>query len=100
RLAFMAASKIITQGSPREIKSQLVGQVIEIKAKKIQDAYWDLSNHMEHWRIAIFSGSMRVLLENAQDDLEGIKSLLQEFGCGIESIRPIPCSLEEAFIDI
>jgi len=100
RLAFMATSKIITQGSPREIKSRLVGQVIEIKAQKLQEAYRNLSNHMDHWRIAIFSGSMRVLLENAQDDLEGIKSLLQESGCGIESIRPIPCSLEEAFIEV
>lgn len=100
RLAFMAASKIITQGSPREIKSQLLGQVIEIKAENLQDAYLHLSSHMDHWRIAIFGGSIHVLLENAQNDLESVKSRLQESGCGIQSIRPIPCSLEDAFIDV
>jgi ABC-2 type transport system ATP-binding protein len=90
RLAFMSTSKIVEEGSPHEIKSKFHGQIIEIKT----------NNHLDHWRLTIFSDSIHVLLENSDNDLKNIKSILQNAQCNIESIRAIPCSLEDAFIDV
>ncbi len=100
RLAFMSAGKLVTEGSPQQIKSQLPGQVIEIKASNTQDAYGILSTRLDHWRVSIFGDSIHVLIENSQNGVEGIKSVLQEGHCEIKSIRPIACSLEDAFIDV
>lgn len=100
RLAFMSASKIVTQGSPREIKAQLPGQVIEIATKNIQDTYLSLSSQLEPWRVSIFGSSIHILLENSGDGLENVQSILQKSGCKINSLRPIACSLEDAFIDV
>jgi ABC-2 type transport system ATP-binding protein len=100
RLAFMADSKIVAAGSPREIKSQLRGQVIEIKTNDTQGAFLTLSSHLEHWQVSVFGDSIHVLTENSQGGLASIKSILQEGGCEIRSIRPIACSLEDAFIDV
>ncbi len=100
RLAFMSAGKIVTEGSPQQIKSQLLGQVIEIKTSNTQDAYWTLSSHLDHWRVSVFGDSIHVLLESLPNDLESIKSILQEAKCEVKSIRPIACSLEDAFIDV
>jgi ABC-2 type transport system ATP-binding protein len=100
RLAFMSTSKIVEEGSPHEIKSKFHGQIIEIKTNNIQSAFTALSNHLDHWRLTIFSDSIHVLLENSDNDLKNIKSILQNAQCNIESIRAIPCSLEDAFIDV
>ena len=100
RLAFMSAGKIVAEGSPHQIKSQLPGQVIEVKTSNNQDAYWTLSSHLEHWRVSVFGDSIHVLTDDSQNGLENIKSILQEGQCEIKSIRPIACSLEDAFIDV
>ena len=100
RLAFMSASKIITQDSPRKIKSDLLDQVIQIKTSNIQDAYRALDSRLDHWRVSVFGDAIHVFMEKSQPGLESITSALQEARCEIESIRPIACSLEDAFIDV
>jgi len=100
RLAFMADSKIVTQGSPREIKNQLLGQLIEVKASNAQEAYLALTSHLDHWRVSVFGDSIHVLIEDSENGLESIKSILLNSACEIQSIRPIACSLEDAFIDL
>jgi ABC-2 type transport system ATP-binding protein len=100
RLAFMAASKIVTQGSPGEIKSQVLGQVIEIKTSNTQEVYWTLSSHLDHGSVSVFGDSIHVLIENSPNALKSVELILQEAQCEVRSIRPIACSLEDAFIDI
>lgn len=100
RIAFMAASKIITQGSSREIKSRVLSQVIEIKTNNAQSVYVFLSSRLDHWRVSVFGDSIHVLMENSQGDLETVKAMLQECQCDVDSVRMIPCSLEDAFIDL
>ncbi len=100
RLAFLVASKIVTQGSPREIKSQFLGQVIEVTTDNTQAVYSELIVHLDHWRVSIFAGSIHVLLENSQAGVASVTSMLKEVRCDIKSIRLIPCSLEDAFVDV
>jgi ABC-2 type transport system ATP-binding protein len=99
-LAFMSASKIITQDSPRKIKADLLDQVIEIKTSGIQEAYRALESRLADWRVSVFGDSIHVFIEKSQNGFESITSALHEAGCEIESLRPIACSLEDAFIDV
>lgn len=100
RLAFMDASKIVTQGSPREIKSHFLGQVIEVRAENVLEVNSALSGHLDQCRVSTHGGCLHVLLETMQNGVETVQSMLQDTGCATTSIRPIPCSLEDAFIDI
>jgi ABC-2 type transport system ATP-binding protein len=99
-LAFMANGEIVTEGSPGEIKARLPGQVVEIVTKNTQDAYLALISHLEPWRVSIFGRSIHVLLEDSDSGIKSVKSILQKGNCEIKSIRPIACSLEDAFIDV
>jgi len=96
RMSLMADSKIVAQGSPSEIKSQCQGSLFQLKADNTQAAYLKLSENMDPWRISIFGDSIHILLDN-ESDLPKVKNLL---GSGNTNLKPIPFSLEDAFIDI
>ncbi len=100
RLAFMAGGKIITQGSGSEIKSQLQGQVMEVKTYNTQDGYRSLSSALGHRPVSVFGDSIHVLVDNLEQGTQAITTILRKAGCETKSIRPIACSLEDAFIDI
>ena len=100
RMAFMASSRIVAQGSPQELKSLSDGELFEIKTDNTQLAFKLLSEQLEHWRVSIFASDLHVLLDDSKSELEKVQSILKEAGCEPNSIRPIAFSLEDAFIDI
>jgi len=100
RMAFMASSQIVAQGSPQELKAMPEGELFEIKSSSNQAAYQALSQALDHWRVSIFGSNLHVLLDNAQAEVESLKSILSSAGVTVESIRQIEFSLEDAFIDV
>ncbi len=98
RMAFMASSQIVAQGSPQELKAMPEGELFEIKTDDTQSAFQVLSEQLDHWRVSIFGSNLHVILDDI--DLENVKSILASSGRTIESIRPIAFSLEDAFIDV
>ncbi|MBA3994784.1 MAG: ABC transporter ATP-binding protein [Cyanobacteria bacterium DS2.3.42] len=99
RMAFMASSQIVAQGSPQELKAMPEGELFEIKSDDTQTAFQILSEAIDHWRVSIFGSNLHVILDNLKD-LENVKSILTSGGIKIESARPIAFSLEDAFIDV
>ena len=100
RMAFMASSRIVAQGSTQELKAAPEGELFEVKTNDTQRAFQRLSEELEHWRVSIFGSDLHVLLDDSKTELEEVKSILKSAGCEIESIRPIAFSLEDAFIDV
>lgn len=100
RMAFMASSQIVAQGSPHELKSLPSGELFEIDTNDTQAAFQALVASIDHWRVSIFGSKLHVLLDNANAELDNVKALIQNAGCTVESIRPIAFSLEDAFIDV
>ncbi len=100
RMAFMASSQIVAQGSPQELKALPEGELFEIKTDNAQSAFQVLSAAIDHWRVSIFGSNLHVILDDSQSKLDNIKSILESAGNKIESIRPIAFSLEDAFIDV
>ncbi|MDZ4836236.1 MAG: ATP-binding cassette domain-containing protein [Candidatus Melainabacteria bacterium] len=99
RLAFMANSKVITQGTPSEIKSDHTGELYEIITGDTQKSFQVLSESLDHWRVAIFGSSIHVLIDN-ENEAEKVKSILQNSGVQTHQFRPITFTLEDAFIDV
>lgn len=99
RLAFMADSKLIAQGTPSEIKKDHSGELYEIVTDDVQKAFQTLSEGLDHWRVAIFGSAIHVLLDN-KNDSETVKGLLEKAGTKTKVFRPIHFTLEDSFIDV
>jgi len=100
RLGLMTQGEIVVQGSPGEIKNGQPGQLVEVSTGGTQNAFEALSTSFDSWRVSIFDDVVHVLLDDPERQVSQVKSVLQEAGVNVRSVRPIPFSLEDAFIAI
>ncbi|MEH2453668.1 ATP-binding cassette domain-containing protein [Nostoc sp.] len=100
RMGFMVAGEVVTQGSPSQIKAAQPGQLVEVVTDKIQNASNLLKTQLAPWRVSIFGDRLHLVLDHPDSDIPYIRSILQTQEINIRSMRPIPFSLEDAFIGI
>jgi len=100
RMGFMVAGEVVAQGSPSEIKASQPGQLIELITDRPQAAAEVLKITLESWRVAIFGARLHLVLDDPKQVLPEVRDRLQAAQITIESERPIPFSLEDAFIGI
>lgn len=98
RMSFMVAGETVTEGSPSQIKAAQPGQLIEIVLDQNQAASNLLKQHLSSWRVSIFADRLHVVVDEPDRDLPPVRSLLQSANLTVHSLRPIPFSLEDAFI--
>ncbi len=99
-MAFMVAGEIVAQGSPSTIKASQPGQLIELVSDQPQAASDHLKQHLEDWRVSIFGDRLHLVLDDADRQLPAVRQWLQAEQITVQSVRPIPFSLEDAFIGI
>ncbi|BAZ68317.1 MAG: ATP-binding cassette domain-containing protein [Pelatocladus maniniholoensis HA4357-MV3] len=100
RMSFMVAGETVAEGSPSSIKDSQPGQLIEIVANNNQATSKLLKQHLDSWRVSIFANGLHIVLDHPDVELPEIRQLLHSANLSIESLRPIPFSLEDAFIGI
>jgi ABC-2 type transport system ATP-binding protein len=100
RMSFMVAGETVAEGTPSFIKGSQPGKLIEIISHNNQAAYKLLKQYFASWRISIFADSLHIVLENAEEEIMQITAILSSANLEIKSLRPIPFSLEDAFIGI
>jgi len=100
RLGFMVAGEVVAQGSPTEIKAAQPGQLMELVTNQPQVVSNLLKQHLTPWRISIFGDRLHLVLDTPDRDITQIQALLKAAKIPINSCRPIPFSLEDAFISI
>ncbi|NMF62573.1 ABC transporter ATP-binding protein (plasmid) [Brasilonema octagenarum UFV-E1] len=99
-MSFMVAGETVAEGSPSFIKASQPGQLIEMIVNQNQAASNLLKQYLEPWRVSIFANSLHVVLDNSNEQLPQILKLLESTNLIVHSLRPIPFSLEDAFIGI
>ncbi|MBE8998832.1 ABC transporter ATP-binding protein [Nostoc sp. LEGE 12447] len=100
RMSFMVAGETVAEGSPSQIKASQPGQLIEITVQQNQAASDLLKQHLEPWRVAIFANSLHIVLDRPDEEVPQLLQLLESQDFIVQSLRPIPFSLEDAFIGI
>jgi ABC-2 type transport system ATP-binding protein len=100
RMGFMVAGEVVMQGSPSEIKAAQPGQLIELRVDRNQQASDVLKTQLESWRVSIFGDRLHVVLDNPDRDIPGVRTILANAQIQIQSLRPVPFSLEDAFISV
>ncbi len=100
RMGFMVAGEVVLQGSPSEIKAAQPGQLIELRVSHNQQASNVLKSHLESWRVSIFGDRLHVVLDRPNTEIPQIQALLANAQIQVQSVRPVPFSLEDAFISV
>jgi ABC-2 type transport system ATP-binding protein len=97
RLCFMSAGQMVTEGSPGAIKAAQPGRLVEIAADAPERATAILEGHFAAWRVALF-GTRLHLVAIDDGDLDRATDALRAAGVSVTATRPLPFSLEDAFI--
>ncbi|MBW4673445.1 MAG: ATP-binding cassette domain-containing protein [Desmonostoc geniculatum HA4340-LM1] len=100
RISFMVGGEIVAGGSPTAIKASQPGQLIEIVVNHNQIASGVLKQHLDSWRVSIFADSLHIVLDNPDQEIAQLIQILESAHFTVSSVRPIPFSLEDAFIGI
>jgi ABC-2 type transport system ATP-binding protein len=100
RMSFMVAGETVAEGSPSSIKAAQPGKLIEIIVNQNQAASKLLKQNFDSWRVSIFADSLHIVLDNPEQEINQITKLLKANQITVNSLRPIPFSLEDAFIGI
>jgi ABC-2 type transport system ATP-binding protein len=100
RMSFMVAGEIAAEGSPSQLKAAQPGQLLEIVVDRPQVASNLLKRHIDPWRVSMFADRLHVVLDDPDREIASVRSLLTSNHLTLHSLRPIPFSLEDAFIGI
>ncbi len=98
RMGFMVAGELVAQGSPSQIKAEQPGQLIEVICDRTQAASNLLKTQLDPWRVSIFGDRLHLVLERPNSEIPALRETLQNHQIIVHSLRPIPFSLEDAFI--
>ena len=99
-IAFMMAGKLVTQGTPSEIKASQPGKLMEIITDYPQKTLMLLRSHLDPWRISQFGKSLHLILQESSTEIPAIEMLLKNASITILNFRSISFSLEDVFINI
>ena len=97
RLCFMAAGRMVAEGSPTAIKAAQPGRLFEITTDAPERAAAALEKLFPAWRVALF-GTRLHLIALEDGDLERAQDTLRAAGVNVTQSRPLLFSLEDAFI--
>ncbi len=101
RLGFMVAGELAAEGTPRGVKSQQGGHLLEFIVDQPQKASDLLRQGDERWRVSLFGDRLHVITD---DDLEAghdaTVAKLTAAGITIKSVVEDQFSLEDVFIAV
>ena len=100
RMGFMVAGAVVIEGSPSEIKAAQPGQLIELRVDRNQQASNVLKTKLEGWRVSIFGDRLHVVLDHPDEEISGLREILADAQIQVQGLRPVPFSLEDAFISV
>jgi ABC-2 type transport system ATP-binding protein len=73
---------------------------VEVVTGRTQEASDLLKTKLAPWRVSIFGDRLHLVLDKPNSEIPEIRQILQTADIKIYSLRPIPFSLEDAFIGI
>ncbi len=100
RLGFMVAGELVAQGTPRQVKQEQPGQLVEWECEQVQKASDVLKQKLERRRVSIFGSRLHTVLDDPRTQIPQVENWLVEAGIKVESHREIGFSLEDVFISV
>jgi len=98
RIGLMHQGRLLSLGSPREVKNWMKGDLWEVRCEQRMKAVEILKNLSGVKGAGIFGDRIHVLLEDGDRAKGEMERILTESGFEILSLRKIPPTLEDVFI--
>jgi ABC-2 type transport system ATP-binding protein len=99
RLGFMAAGRLIAEGTPSEVKARQHGCLLEIRVDDLQKAVRALQSAGDRRRVSLFGDRLHVVVDDdAASAIPRITQTLERAGVRVIAARQTQFSLEDAFI--
>lgn len=100
RLGFMQKGRIRAEGTPSDLRARLSGRVLEVQGAPIQSLRLWLQEMNDVEDVHAFGDRLhlRVRAESLQSLLDYLGDAAPPSGCRIEALRPVPATLEDAFM--
>ncbi|MFI5211912.1 MAG: ABC transporter ATP-binding protein [Ignavibacteria bacterium] len=98
-IAMMNSGKLLMCESPKVIKASMKKVIIEFVTPKLREAYKVITDNTEY-ESQLFGDRLDVAVDNYENDLAVIKSLLTQKNIDITGNRIKPVSLENVFIHL
>ena len=98
RVAFMYQGQIIACDTPQKLKTELAGELLEIRANPVRQAVTVLRQAPFSGAPQLFGDTIHIVVDEAQKRHPEVKRLLEQQNISIADIRSVPPSLEDAFV--
>ncbi len=98
RLGFMVAGELVAQGTPRQVKEEQPGKLVEWECEPLQQASDLLKERLDRWRVSIFGSRLHTILEPGTQSQ--VENWLEAAGIKVQNHRQIEFSLEDVFISV
>jgi ABC-2 type transport system ATP-binding protein len=100
RVGLMYAGRMVVCAPPEEIRSQIPGELIELRPDDWQAAHDLVANLPGVQEVQTYGELLHLVVDSAEGRLPQIESALQENGLTYHGIRKAPPRMEEAFISL
>jgi len=98
RVALMHLGQIVACDTPQNLKAELAGELLEIRAKPAHQAVATLKQTSFSSAPQLFGDTIHVMVDEAEKRRSQVKHLLEQKNITITDIRPISPSLEDVFV--
>jgi ABC-2 type transport system ATP-binding protein len=100
RVGFMRGGKIITEGTPAELRAMLNGRILELRGRPIALLRKIAHQDEDVEDVQAFGDRLhvRVGANKAEVVLSRLKSRIRSEGGEVSDLRPVPPVLEDVFI--
>ncbi len=99
RLGFMAAGRLIAEGTPSEVKARQQGCLLEIRVDDLQKAVRALQSAGDRRRVSLFGDRLHVVADDdAASAIRRTTGILDRAGVRVIGARETQFSLEDVFI--
>jgi ABC-2 type transport system ATP-binding protein len=99
-VGLMYAGKLVVCAPPKQIRSQLKGEIIELYPERRQSAHNFIGSLSGILEIQTYGEALHILVDSVSIRLPQIKKSLEEKGILYHGARPAPARMEEAFISL
>lgn len=100
RVGLMYEGRMVVCDNPEAIRSQLEGEVVQVRSDDWQAARVVLGELPGILETQSYGEAIHLVVDSAAKRMPEIQVALEEKGVGIREIRPAPPRMEEAFISI
>jgi ABC-2 type transport system ATP-binding protein len=100
RVALIHQGKVLTVGTPDEVKRLMRGSILEFRLAQPRQASALLRREMPHASVGLFGDRVHLVARDPEGAQAQAEQILARAGLPVQSVRPIAPGLEDVFVSV